>query len=197
MRSLTVLVAAVVFCACSGSSGDDAGSGCKDTTKTPSNFIENPGFECGGSTPTEWSSVYGTLSFPSEGRSGRAAKVTMVDTSGARIAYNVDITNGGTSSYCFSAYVKGTTPFMRLRVFRDLGSSNITSYDFSAPVTTSWSRVPGKYGQKVPFANAQRLQLLFEAQTGRSDGLDAKVGDTLLVDDVDGWVSTSGNCDER
>lgn len=196
MRSLTAVVAAVVCCACSGSSTDDAGTGCRDTTKTPSNFIENPGFECGGATPAEWSTVYGTLSFPSEGRSGRAAKV-VVDQTGGRIAYTVDITNGGTSSYCFSAYVKGTTPFMRLRVFRDLGSSNITSYDFAAPVTTSWSRVPGTYGQKVPFGNAQRLQLLFEAQTGRSDGLNAKAGDTLFVDDVDGWVSTSGNCDER
>jgi hypothetical protein len=193
MRLLTAL--ALVVCACSASSSDDAGQ-CRDTSKNPSNFIENPGFECGGTAPAEWSTVYGTLSFPAEGRSGRAGKV-VVDQTGGRIAYTIDLTKGGTKSYCFTAYVRGTTPFMRLRVFRDLGNGNLTSYDFAAPVTADWSKVPGSFAQKVPFGNAERLQLLFEAQTGRSDGLNAKAGDTLLIDDVDGWVSTSGNCDER
>ena len=48
---------------------------------------------------------------------------------------------------------------------------------------------------KVSNDNAPKLQLVFEAQTNRGDGLDAVAGETLLIDDVDVW-ETSGNCTE-
>jgi hypothetical protein len=86
---------------------------------------------------------------------------------------------------------------MKLRVLKQSGPGNFTEYAFSAPSGGSiWSRIPPTTALAIPFDNAQGLQLLFEAQQGRSDGMNAKVGDTLLIDDVDLWQSTSGKCDE-
>jgi hypothetical protein len=193
MRPLLLLFS-MLLTACGSTSGGDAG--CVDTSKSPPDLISNYSFECGGSAPTEWTAVYGTLSFPA-GHTGRAAQLT-VDSAGGRLAYNPTLAaGGGSNTFCVTAWVSGTAPYMKLRVLKQSGPGNFTEYDFNAPSGGSiWSRIPPTTALAIPFDNAQGLQLLFEAQQGRADGMNAKVGDTLLIDDVDLWQSTSGKCDE-
>lgn len=190
----TFLFAAMALSACGSTGGGDAGA-CLDTSKTPPDVISNYSFECGGAAPAEWTAVYGTLSYPA-GHTGRAAQLT-VDSAGGRMAYTPALgASGTTTTYCITAWVSGTTPFMKMRVLKQSGPSNFTEYDFSAPAGSIWSRIPPTTALAIPFDNAQGLQLLFEAQQGRPDGMNAQVGDTLLVDDVDLWQSASGRCDE-
>lgn len=170
----------------------DAGGGgaCRDTTKTPANLIENPGFEC-DSSPAEWSPIYGTLELAAGGRSGRAAKVT-VNQAGGRFAYTkVFAPDAGTKTFCFSAWLQGTAPFMRLRVLRDFGGS-VQEVAFSEQIFSDWRRIPTL---QVTNDNAPKLQLVFEVQTNRSDGQNAPAGSVMLIDDVDVWES-SANCSE-
>jgi len=201
MRAWWSLVGLGVLAGCgSGGGGNpgDAGGGCTQAGKTPPNLVENYGFECGGDSPAEWTAVYGALEFPSgDAKSGaRAAKLT-ADAQGGRFAYAKDlVSNGGTATYCVTAWVKGSAPFMRLRVLRDDGGGGFTSFDFNSPVPRVWERVPPSITVKVPNENKPKLQLVFEVQTNRTDGQNAMPGDTLLVDDVDAWASPSGNCDE-
>lgn len=170
----------------------DAGGGgaCRDTSKSPANLIENPGFEC-DELPAEWSAVSGTLELAAGGRSGRAAKVT-VNQAGGRFAYTKSFApDAGTSTFCFSAWLQGTAPFMRMRVLRDLGGS-VQEVAFSEQIFADWHRIPTL---KVANENAPKLQLVFEVQTNRGDGLNARPGQTMLIDDVDVWQSTA-NCSE-
>ena len=168
----------------------DAGpTGCKDTSKTPANIIENPAFEC-DSTPAEWNAVSGTLEFVSGGRTGRAAQLTVAAT--GRFAYAKDVAvDAGNKTFCFSAYLKGTAPYMRMRVLRVM-SGSVQEVAFSEQIFSDWRKIPTL---KVTNDNAPKLQLVFEVQTNRSDNLNAMPGQTLLIDDVDVW-ETTGNCTE-
>jgi hypothetical protein len=172
-------------------SGTDAGA-CTDSAKTPSNLILNPGFECGDATmTTEWSGIYGKLELASGGRSGRAAKVT-VDAAGGRFAYaQIFAPTPGTRTYCFSAWLAGTAPFMRMRVLRDFGG-NVQEVAFSEQIFSDFRKIPTL---KVTADNAPKLQLVFEVQTNRPDGMNGTAGQTMLIDDVDVWESTA-NCSE-
>lgn len=156
--------------------------------KTPENLLLNPGFDC-GAMPTEWAATYGTTTFPAEGRSGRAAKV-VADAAGGRLGYTLDVvTATRLSTYCARAWVRGTAPFMRL----SLATPN-TLFSSNEQLTSSWKQVPYARASLKP---GEKLQLLLEVQLVRGDGLNAKPGDVLYVDDVDVWESSSGRCDER
>ena len=172
----------------------DAGASgrCKDTSKSPPNLLENPGFEC-DAVPAEWSAIYGTLELVAPGRSGRAAQVK-VDQLGGRFAYaKIFAADAGTKSYCFSAWLQGTAPFMRMRVLRDCGGS-VQDVAFSEQIFSNWRRIPTL---EVPNENAPTLKLVFEVQTNRSDGLNAKPGEVMLIDDVDVWESSSKCAEQR
>lgn len=171
-------------------SGADAGA-CRDAAKSPPNLLENPGFECGDSG---WSAIYGTLAAVAGGHAGQALQLT-TSAAGGRFAYAKDVvTEGGLKTYCFTAWVKGTAPFMRLRVLRDFGGQ-VQEDQFNEALGPEWKRTPPVTPLKVPNGNAPKIQLVFEVQTSRPDGQNAKPGDTLLVDDVDVW-ETSGSCTE-
>lgn len=158
------------------------------------NLLKNAGFECGATTPESWQGVYGTFATAvGEGRNGgNAAKGTFSGV-GLRFAYSGDVAaNAGTKVFCATAWVKGTAPYMRMNLVRD---DLVES--FAAPVSATWERVPPTIKLKIDNANSKRLQFFFEAQTGRTDGMNAKAGDTLLVDDAEVWESPSGLCTER
>ena len=195
MRSFCTCLAVLLLAACGPMPvvPDAGGGGCRDTSKTPANLLENPGFEC-DSTPSEWSAVYGTLELAAGGRSGRAAKVT-TNQAGGRMAYTKDFAvDAGSKTFCFSAYISGTAPFMRMRVLRVLNGS-VQEVAQSDQVFGDFRRTPLGQPLKVTNDNAPKLQLVFEVQTNRSDGMNAMPGDTLLIDDVDVWES-SANCTE-
>ena len=171
----------------------DSGSGnCLDTSKSPSNVIENPGFEC-DTSPATWSGgVYGAFELVTGGHSGRAAQVTVKDALGARFSYAKEFAvDAGMKTFCVQAWAKGTAPFLKVRVLR---SPMNTAVEQSDQIAATWTKVPLR-----PFAvttdGAARLQLVFEIQTGRTDGQNGMVGQTLLIDDVDVWESSS-NCAE-
>ncbi len=191
MRTLLLIVPAVMFACGPTPVVPDAGPmGCRDTSKTPANLIENNAFEC-DTSPLEWSAVYGAFETVSGGRSGRAGQIT-VNAAGGRFAYSKDFAvDAGNKTFCFSAYLKGTAPFMRMRVLRVL-SGSVQEVAFSEQVFSDFRKIPTL---KVTNDNAPKLQLVFEAQTNRSDGMNAMPGQTLLIDDVDVWESTA-NCSE-
>ena len=78
---------------------------------------------------------------------------------------------------------------MRMRVLQGTGQE----VQFSELIFPEWRRIPTL---KVGNENAPRLQLVFEIQTNRTDALNGKPGDTMLIDDVDVWES-SANCMEQ
>ncbi len=172
----------------------DAGpADCRDHSKSPQNVIENPGFECDTSPPT-WSgsSIYGTFELVALGRSGRAGQVTVKDALGGRFSYAKDFAvDAGLKTFCVQAWLKGTAPFMRVRVLR---SPNNTAVEQADQIAAEWTRVPLR-PLSVTTDNAARLQLVFEIQTGRADGQNGMPGQTMLIDDVDVWES-SANCAE-
>ncbi len=192
-----------VLAACgSPSSGNDGGSdggdGCDGPALSPPELVHNPGFECGGAAPGEWGAIYGTLDFPSgTAHSGmRHARITAGADGKARFAYNPDVAaDAGTVTFCAHAWMRGTAPYMRLRLITDFGG-NIVNNDFSAPLTPDWSRVPPSINLDAPNMNAKRVLLLFETQSNRPSD-NSVAGQTLEIDDVDVWQSTSGQCNER
>ena len=176
------------FVSCS-EAGPTGPTGACTSAKTPPNLLENASFDCTEVTDA-WEAAFGsTFNIVAGGRTGMAGQITVTEL-GGRVVYAKEFAlNAGTKSYCVTAWVKGTAPQMRMRVVRDFGGS-ASEETMSAPVTADWSQVPVI---KAGNLNAPRLQLVFEAQTNRTDGLNAKVGDTLLIDDVDLW-ETTGNC---
>jgi hypothetical protein len=194
-RMRWVLGALLATAGCGGSSGTPGVDGGAGECRVADNLVENPGFECGGAAPAEWTPIYGKLEFPAgEGRGGqRAAKLTMENALGARFGYATAlVTGGGSKTYCVTAWAKGTAPYMRIRVLRDTGSG----VEFNAPVPKAWERVPPNLTVQAPNMGAGKLELVFELQTSRGDGQNAKPGDVLFIDDVDAWESPSGRCDE-
>lgn len=195
MRALLLLLTISCFACGSMTVVPDAGTptGCRDTSKTPANLLENPHFEC-DTMPSEWSAIYGTLELAAGGRSGRAAKLTTT-AAGGRLAYAKEFAvDAGMKTFCFSAYISGTAPFMRMRVLRVL-NGGVQEVAQSDQLFGDFRRTPLGMPLKVGNENAPKLQLVFEVQTNRTDGMNAMPGDTMLVDDVDVWESAS-NCAE-
>lgn len=177
----------------------DAGMVAKCDPVAP-NLLKNAGFECtvtpdgGGAVPDAWQGVYGQFAVAvGEGRNGGNAGKGTFSGVGLRFAYSGDVvSNGGTKVFCASAWVKGTAPYMRMNLIRD-----DLVQSFAAPVTATWEKVPPTIKLNIDNASSKHLQLMFEAQTGRTDGANAKAGDTLLVDDAEVWESPSGMCTEH
>jgi hypothetical protein len=191
MRRLIVALAVwtAVGCGSTGPMVADAGV-CGLGGKTPPNLLQNASFECDGADA--WSAVYGSLEIVAGGRTGRAAKVTVAQ-AGGRLAYAKTFApEPGRKTYCFSAWVSGTAPFMRMRVLRDFGGS-VQEVAFSDQLSAEFHRVPTL---TVSADGAPKLALVFEVQTNRSDGQNATAGQTLWVDDADVWESSS-NCAEQ
>ena len=107
-----LLLAGAAACGPS-SSGNDGGNdgGCDGPAETPPNLIHNPGFECGGAAPAEWSAVYGTLDFPTgSAHSGQRHARLTADASGARFTYSPNVTMGaGNATLCARAWVKSSS----------------------------------------------------------------------------------------
>lgn len=171
---------------------------CNTSTQNPPNLIPNAGFECGAEN---WGAIFGTFEVVDGGRSGKAGKI-VVNAAGGRMALLPDVVkNGGTKTYCATAWIQGTVPFMKLRLLRDSNGGG-QSFEFSEQgpaltgAPTDFHRVPPTLVVKVPNQDATRIQLVIEAQTNRSDGMSAQPGQYLLVDDVDVWVSPDGMCQE-
>ncbi len=80
---------------------------------------------------------------------------------------------------------------MRMKVFQGSGASGV---DLAEQVFSDWRRIPTR---EVPNANTNKLQLAFEVQTNRTDGQSARPGDTLLIDDVDVWESSTHCAENR
>jgi len=195
---LTSLCALLLACGGGGTNGTDGGDtgNCLEPGKSPANIVQNYGFECGDGTG-EWVPVYGDLTFPTgDAHTGnRSARLTATSSGGVRFAYKPDlVTNGGAATYCATVWAKGTVPYMRMVVLQDGG--DMQRIEFNSPVTASWTRVPPSIALKAPNGNAQHLILTFEMQTNRGDGMNAKAGDTLDIDDVDVWQSADGRCQE-
>lgn len=167
---------------------------------TPPNLVHNNTFECGGANPTEWGAVFGTLDFPSGSAhlGSRNARLTAGNNGAGRFAYEPNVlVDGGTATVCASAWVKGTTPYMKMRLLVTDASGNGVSHEFSAPGGTTWQRVPPSKNLDAANNNAKTVQLVFEVQNNRPTGMNAVMGDTLEIDDVDAWISPDGSCNER
>ena len=195
MRTLPLFVTLFLGCGPPPVPVPDAGPGgdCRDLTKSPSNLLQNPAFEC-DTSPATWSGgIYGTFAIVEGGRSGRAGQLTVKDALGGRFSYARDVvTNASNKTYCLTAWVKGTAPFMRVRLLR---SPNNTAVEQADQIFPDWHRVPA--GRPLSFTgdDAAKVQLVFEIQTGRGDGQNGMPGQIMLIDDVDVWESTS-NCAE-
>ena len=197
MRALPALLCALWACAGGGGSGAGGGSGtgggaAGDCTpvKTPRNLVQNAGFECGTGGPDAWAARDGTLAWSSDAHSGAKAALLTVPSAGqGTLLYRPDVAAAlGTQTYCATVFVKGTAPDVKL-ILRKVFSGSVEDRTFSAPVTQAYARVPPNLVLDVPGSAAQKLLLLVQTIT-------AKAGDTLLVDDLDVCVSTSGDCKE-
>jgi hypothetical protein len=192
----------VVLCSCGGPGGSDGGTGgggsgaaACTAVKSPPNLVANSSFECGSPEPDAWFARDGALALVSSGaKEGQRAVQLTVPASGATdvtLAYSPDVATGlGQSTYCATAWMKGTVPDARL-ILRRVKGSAIDDFTFSAPIATEpgWVRLPPSLRLEAPGNGADRLLLLAQSRNGQA-------GQTLLVDDVDVWISTSGRCDE-
>lgn len=199
MRAL-LLTAAALLAACSGGTGPDGGTGgsggsCTEQ-RSPPNLLQNASFECGSPEPDAWFARDGVLSFLSSGaKHGQRAVQLTVPATGATdvtLAYAPDVaTSLGQATYCATAWMKGTVPDARL-ILRRVNGSAVDDFTFSSPIAANgdvWVRLPPTLVLDVPGAGAQRLLLLAQSRG-------ASAGQTLAVDAVDVWVSSSGRCDE-
>jgi hypothetical protein len=172
----------------------DAGWGHCVPAASPRILVDDPGFECGGGT---WLATAGTLTMVADAHTGHWAAQVTADTLGAALApKDVVVSDGGIDIFCFTAWVKGTVPFLTYRVLRNDLLGGAEEFDFKTSVTNTWQRVPPSIIFSVQSLNNTTLRLALEAQMTRSDGGNAQPGQVLLVDDVDVWHSASGKCDE-
>lgn len=194
MRSFVLVLLGALVAGCSPQmmTPDGGGSGaCNGAAKTPPNLVENAGFECDGS---EWAgTIYGTFEVVTDGRTGRAGQVT-VNQSGARFVYTKNLAADAIGKkYCYSAWLKGTAPFMRIKVISEK-SGGFFEDSFSEQIFADYRRIPPQFTQPIG-AGTTRLSLIFEVQTNRTDNQNGMSGQTMLIDDVDVWESTT-NCAE-
>ncbi len=195
LRLFAIATLGALLAACPGPSSLDGGSrqdggpeACRPVTSPPQ-LVSNPSFECGTDTgATSWFARSGELSIVSDAHTGaRAVKMTVgSDGLQAVLAYELDVdTELGSKTYCATVWAKGMTKSdLVLRRFPG------TDARFVGVPSATWKRIPPNLVLDATGDGAQRL-LLFVTT------LDAKPGDSLLIDDVDVWVSSSGRCDEN
>ncbi|MBK7865482.1 MAG: hypothetical protein IPJ65_44165 [Archangiaceae bacterium] len=186
---MRVLSCTLLMVACSPPPNDgkmDSGTGDCGVAKTPANLVSGS-FECG--TASEWSVQYGELQVVSGGHGGsKALQLTATATGTGQFGYATAVVASTTGKpYCVNAWVKGTATDMRLEV---LSQRSGMAQTFSSFVESDWLQAPPVTNLKVPVSMGDQLYLRIRIQNGQA-------GQTLLVDDVDFWESTSGNCDER
>jgi hypothetical protein len=199
----------LTLAACAPPGGDDGGSGggaggsggsggtCSDA-KSPPNLLNNASFECGAVEPGDWFARDGMFSLVSTGakHGQRAAQLTVPATGSIdlTLAHSADVaTDLGNRIYCATAWMKGTVPDAKLILRRVTGSA-IEDFTFSSPIAAnqppgSWVRLPPTLILEAPGAGGDRLLLLAQSRNGSP-------GRTLLIDDADVWVSSTGRCDE-
>lgn len=206
MRALSFAAALVLIACGSPSNGNDGGTDggvdvtCDGMPLTPPNLVHNNTFECGGANPTEWAAQFGTLDFPSGSAhlGMRNARLTAGNNGAGKFYYTPNvIVDAGTQTICAHAWVKGTTPYMKMRLLLTDATGNGVSSEYSAPGGTDWEREPPTINLNPSNNNAKTVQLVFEVQNNRPTGMNAVMGDTLEIDDVDVWVSSDTNCHER
>lgn len=189
MKRASVVVFLVAASACSPQmmTPDAGGGSCGATAKTPANLVENPGFECDG---TEWAgTIYGTYEYASGGRSGRAGKVT-VNASGARFVYTKNLAADAVGkTYCYSAWLSGTAPFMRIKLISEKSGSAFED-SFSEQIFSDFRRIPPQKTLPIGMGTT-KLALIFEVQTNRTDNMNGMTGQYMLIDDVDVWETTT------
>ena len=194
MRLAVVACLVLVACGSPTSPGTDAGvdaGGCDGPVKSPPNLVKNPGFECGGDAPAEWSPFFGDLTFVADAHSGtRAAHVTAISNGSAQFSYApiVVTASGAARTYCATAWMKGTSPNAKLSLLVDVGGGG-TEYTFTSPVNGTWIRLPPSTSLKVPAPVNGKVYLRFQMKDGVA-------GNVLLVDDLDVWESADGRCQE-
>lgn len=179
-----------------GGGGIDAGPGAVDAgpivdpggcLRTPAyNRVVNAGFEC---ALTTWSVAMGTGSAIDGGHSGAKALVLVANAQGeALVGANDVVPDSEGQVYCARAWVRGSSPEMRLEV-RPTPSGKGSA--FSSPVaSTDWVSVPPGDMMRVTTPRGETLSILVKMQG-------AAAGDTLEVDDVELWPSASGRCDDH
>jgi hypothetical protein len=188
--ALRALPALALLAACGPTNGSldggGGGSACAPL-KSPPNLLVNPGFDCAGKE-TEWGAVYGDYALVSGGRSGNAGQVTVTNAIGGRFGpVNPVATASKATTYCATAWMKGTAPFANLKLFRE---TDTNPPQFSSPIDAAWIRLPPSLVLSETAPAGEKVYVLFATDNR------AHLGDTLIVDDVDVWESASGKCDE-
>jgi hypothetical protein len=173
-----------------GGTGGGAGGGsgnCSGAAKTPPNLVPNNGFECGD---MGWSPQSGTLSADTDARTGTQSAKLVATAAGGKFAVTLPVvTSASGKTYCAVAYLKGTVADAQLSVLEDKGGS-VIDHTFSTPVaSTTWLRTPPSTTLGVPAAVGSKLYVRLLMRTPNAN-------DTLLVDDVDLWESSDGQCKE-
>ncbi len=159
----------------------DAGDTCAGAAKTPANLLTNPGFEC-SRNPEQW---VGSFTFDVAAHSGLKSAKLVADSAGL-VFLGIDQVAKPTAAttYCITAWAKGTAPAVKLS-----GLTSPTAMMFSNPLSgDTWVRVPPTTALAVPVQANQGLALKIAFAN-------AAAGDTLFIDDVDVWESTT-NCKE-
>jgi hypothetical protein len=182
-----VLLALLSACSPMTMPRPDSGMGSCGVMQSPPNLLADGSFECGAGA--EWSVQFGDFAVVSGGHSGaKAGQLTASSTGAGQMGIGMPIvamTDG--SPYCVNAWVKGTASDMRLEV---LATKAALGNAFASPVQADWLEAPMGSNLKVQVAAGDTLYLRVKIQNGTA-------GQTLLLDDVDFWESTTGNCDER
>lgn len=180
-----------VLAGCGTTGGADAGqNACLGTPKSPANVLSDPGFDCGTDT---WkaASSYGEFKIVEGGITGKAGQITFKGELGARFGALGVIADGQGKTWCAQAMVKGSAKVIDLLLVPSAGGQGVS---FSAPLTSSWSKVRPSGGLDLVVPAGASADLLFRVQTSGPNA--AAVGDSVLVDDVDVWASATGRCDD-
>ncbi|MBL8953483.1 MAG: hypothetical protein JNK82_22095, partial [Myxococcaceae bacterium] len=164
----------------------DSGTPCQGAAKTPPNLMKDPSFECGDGPV--WSAQMGDVDTAAEGRTGtKSVRGTASATGALSFGVSSVVTSTSGMPYCINLWLKGTATDARYEVLPSVGGQ---AYSFSPPVTGSWERAPLASNLKLPVAAGASLSLRVRIINGQP-------GQTIFIDDIDLWESTSGNCDER
>ena len=181
IRTLAVMTLTLVGCGQMQMTPVDAGDMCAGGAKTPANLLQNPGFEC-SRNPEQW---VGSFSFDLASHSGGKSAKLVADAAGT-VFLGIDSVAKPTTAttYCMTLWAKGTAPAVRLS-----GLTSPQAMMFSNPLSgDTWVRVPPTTVLKVPVAANAGLAIKIAPAN-------AAAGDTVFIDDVDVWESTT-DCKE-
>lgn len=155
------------------------------------NLLKNSGFECGDALEG-WSSQFGTSALETTlVRSGKQAArlFTTEDRTVVALSFKEPVVKApkeGTT-YCAYAYVKGSASDVRVSI-RRVGSN--FDETFSSPISPNeWTQVPPSSYGGVPATAKSDTELYFRIFIPN-----AKPNDFIVIDDVQFWESTTGNC---